>query len=158
MKLDIFTEIQRRACAENGGFLGLLEDSLAQARAADDAGFSCWWQVEHHCTPDFSYSSCPEMILQEVARATRRLRVGHAGVLAPFQINHPLRAAERAALLDNLSGGRLELGLAKSGGKEWETFGVSEAQAAADLVEATRLIPKAWTETPFSWCSERWRV
>lgn len=158
MRLDIFTEIQRRACADNGGFAGLLEDSLAQARAADDAGFSCWWQVEHHCTPDFSYSSCPEMILQEVARATRRLRVGHAGVLAPFEINHPLRAAERAALLDNLSGGRLELGLAKSGGKEWETFGVSEAQAAADLVEATRLIPKAWTESPFSWCSERWSV
>ncbi|MGE0623753.1 MAG: LLM class flavin-dependent oxidoreductase [Pseudomonadales bacterium] len=158
MKLDIFTEIQRRACAENGGFLGLLEDSLAQARAADEAGFSCWWQVEHHCTPDFSYSSCPEMILQEVARATTRLRVGHAGVLSPFQINHPLRAAERAALLDNLSGGRLELGLAKSGGKEWQTFGVTEAQAAADLVEATRLIPKAWTETPFSWCSDRFRV
>jgi len=158
MKLDIFTEIQRRACADNGGFPQLLEDSLAQARAADEAGFSCWWQVEHHCTPDFSYSSCPEMILQEVARATSRLRVGHAGVLAPFEINHPLRAAERAALLDNLSGGRLELGLAKSGGKEWETFGVSEAQAAADLVEATRLIPKAWTETPFSWNSGRWRV
>jgi alkanesulfonate monooxygenase SsuD/methylene tetrahydromethanopterin reductase-like flavin-dependent oxidoreductase (luciferase family) len=114
--------------------------------------------VEHHCTPDFSYSSCPEMILQEVARATERLRVGHAGVLAPFEINHPLRAAERAALLDNLSGGRLELGLAKSGGKEWETFGVSEEQAAQDLVEATRLIPKAWTETPFSWSSKRWSV
>ncbi len=158
MKLDIFTEIQRRECAGHGGFGQLLADSLEQARAADEAGFNCWWQVEHHCTPDFSYSSCPEMILQEVARATRRLRVGHAGVLAPFEINHPLRAAERAALLDNLSGGRLELGLAKSGGKEWETFGVSEAQAAEDLVEATRLIPRAWTETPFSWHSGRWSV
>ncbi|MGD8417661.1 MAG: LLM class flavin-dependent oxidoreductase, partial [Pseudomonadales bacterium] len=83
MKLDIFTEIQRRACDANGGFAELLRDSIDQARAADAAGFSCWWQVEHHCTPDFSYSSCPEMILQEVARATERLRVGHAGVLAP---------------------------------------------------------------------------
>ena len=158
MKLDIFTEIQKRDCDQDGGFGQLLEESLAQARAADEAGFECWWQVEHHCTPDFSYSSCPEMILQEVARATRRLRVGHAGVLTPFEINHPLRAAERAALLDHLSGGRLELGLAKSGGKEWETFGVSEEQAAADLVEATRLIPRAWTEMPFTWRSERWQV
>jgi alkanesulfonate monooxygenase SsuD/methylene tetrahydromethanopterin reductase-like flavin-dependent oxidoreductase (luciferase family) len=158
MKLDIFTEIQKRDCDLDGGFGPLLEESLDQARAADEAGFECWWQVEHHCTPDFSYSSCPEMILQEVARATRRLRVGHAGVLAPFEINHPLRAAERAALLDHLSGGRLELGLAKSGGKEWETFGVSEEAAAADLVEATRLIPRAWTEVPFSWRSERWQV
>ncbi len=158
MKLDIFTEIQRQHCDASGGFGPLLRDSLAQARAADRAGFDCWWQVEHHCTPDFSYSSCPEMILQEVARATRRLRVGHAGVLAPFEINHPLRAAERAAFLDNVSGGRLELGLAKSGGKEWDTFGVSEQQAADDLVEASRLIPKAWTEENFSWCSARWKV
>jgi alkanesulfonate monooxygenase SsuD/methylene tetrahydromethanopterin reductase-like flavin-dependent oxidoreductase (luciferase family) len=158
MKLDIFTEIQRQQCDAQGGFQALLKDSLAQARAADKAGFTCWWQVEHHCTPEFSYSSCPEMILQEVARATKHLRVGHAGVLAPFEINHPLRAAERAAFLDNVSAGRLELGLAKSGGKEWETFGVSEEQAAEDLVEATRLIPKAWTEENFSWCSERWQV
>jgi alkanesulfonate monooxygenase SsuD/methylene tetrahydromethanopterin reductase-like flavin-dependent oxidoreductase (luciferase family) len=158
MKLDIFTEIQKRDCEANGGFAQLLEESLEQARVADQAGFECWWQVEHHCTPDFSYSSCPEMILQEVARATTRLRIGHAGVLAPFEINHPLRAAERTALLDVLSGGRLEVGLAKSGGKEWDTFGVSEEQAARDLAEMTRLLPKAWTEVPFAWDSPRFRV
>jgi alkanesulfonate monooxygenase SsuD/methylene tetrahydromethanopterin reductase-like flavin-dependent oxidoreductase (luciferase family) len=158
MKLDIFTEIQRRNCDANGGFRKLLQESIEQAQAADRSGFDCWWEVEHHCTPDFSYSSCPEMILQEIARATERLRVGHAGVLAPFEINHPLRAAERAALLDNLSDGRLELGIAKSGGKEWETFHVSEEQAASDLVEATRLIPRAWLDDPFSWQSERWEV
>lgn len=158
MYLDIFTEIQKRDCDANGGFRTLLDESIEQARAADAAGFGCWWQVEHHCTPDFSYSSCPEMILQEVARATRRLRIGHAGVLAPFEINHPLRAAERTALLDVLSGGRLEVGLAKSGGKEWDTFRVSEAQAAEDLAEATRLIPNAWTRVPFTWDSPRWQV
>lgn len=158
MKLDIFTEIQKRNCEANGGFPLLLQESIEQARAADAAGFECWWQVEHHCTPDFSYSSCPEMILQEVARATERLRIGHAGVLAPFEINHPLRAAERTALLDVLSGGRLEVGLAKSGGKEWDTFRVSEDQASQDLAEATRLIPRAWTEVPFRWESPRWQV
>jgi alkanesulfonate monooxygenase SsuD/methylene tetrahydromethanopterin reductase-like flavin-dependent oxidoreductase (luciferase family) len=103
------------------------------------------WEVEHHCTPDFSYSSCPELILQAVAANTKRLRIGHAGILVPFEINHPLRAAERSALLDHLSGGRLEVGLAKSGGKEWETFIVSEQQAAADLVEATRMLPRVVT-------------
>jgi alkanesulfonate monooxygenase SsuD/methylene tetrahydromethanopterin reductase-like flavin-dependent oxidoreductase (luciferase family) len=158
MKLDIFAEIQKRDCDLHGGFTKLLEESLAQARAADRAGFSCWWQVEHHCTPDFSYSSCPEMILQAIAAATERLRVGHSGVLAPFAINHPLRVAERLALLDHLSGGRVEAGLAKSGGREWDTFGVSEAAANEDLVEATRLIPAAWTTTPFQWCGERWQV
>jgi alkanesulfonate monooxygenase SsuD/methylene tetrahydromethanopterin reductase-like flavin-dependent oxidoreductase (luciferase family) len=158
MKLDVFAEIQKRQCEAHGGFASLLAESLEQARAADRAGFSCWWQVEHHCAPDFSYSSCPEMILQAIAGVTERLRVGHAGVLAPFAINHPLRVAERLAMLDHLSNGRVEAGLAKSGGKEWETFGISEQQANADLVEATRLIPRAWMENPFSWQGESWQV
>ncbi len=158
MKFDIFSEIQKRDCEAHGGFPVLLRESLEQARAAERAGFGCWWEVEHHCTPDFSYSSCPEMILQAIAGATERLRVGHAGILVPFEINHPLRAAERVAMLDQISGGRVEAGLAKSGGKEWETFCISEAQAASDLVEATRLLPEAWTRSPFSWDSPRWRV
>lgn len=158
MKLDIFSEIQKRDCEANGGFARLLKESVEQAKLADRVGFDCWWEVEHHCTPDFSYSSSPELILATIALATKRLRVGHAGVLVPFKINHPLRAAERIAVLDHLSDGRVEAGLAKSGGKEWETFGITEAAAAEDLVEATRLLPKAWTETPFHWRSERFNV
>ena len=98
------------------------------------------------------------MLLEAVALQTKRLRVGHAGILAPFEINHPLRAAERAALLDNLSGGRIEVGLAKSGGKEWETFQVTEQGAADDLVELTNMLPHAWQGESFSWDSERWSV
>jgi alkanesulfonate monooxygenase SsuD/methylene tetrahydromethanopterin reductase-like flavin-dependent oxidoreductase (luciferase family) len=158
MKFDIFSEIQKRDCDRYGGFPVLLQESIAQARAAEKAGFDCWWEVEHHCTPDFSYSSCPEMILEAIALSTRTLRVGHAGILVPFEINHPLRAAERVAMLDQISGGRVEAGLAKSGGKEWQTFNISESQALADLIEASRLLPRAWTQTPFSWESERWRV
>ena len=158
MKLDIFTELQKRDCDANGGFPQLFEETVAQAQAADRAGFGCWWQVEHHCTPDFSYSSCPEMVLQAIAAGTERLRLGHAGVLAPFKINHPLRAAERAALLDNLCGGRLEVGLARSGGREWETFNVSEESSVDDLVELTELLPRAWQDEAFSWNGRHWTV
>lgn len=158
MKLDIFTEVQKRDCDGNGGFRQLFDETIAQAEAADRAGFHCWWQVEHHCTPDFSYSSCPEMILQVIAVNTGRMRIGHAGILAPFKINHPLRAAERAALLDHLSGGRLEVGLAKSGGREWETFEVSEEAAAEELVELTEMLPRAWRDEDFCWQGEHWSV
>jgi alkanesulfonate monooxygenase SsuD/methylene tetrahydromethanopterin reductase-like flavin-dependent oxidoreductase (luciferase family) len=54
MKLDIFSEIQKRDCDANGGFARLLAESIEQAKLADELGFSCWWEVEHHCTPDFS--------------------------------------------------------------------------------------------------------
>jgi alkanesulfonate monooxygenase SsuD/methylene tetrahydromethanopterin reductase-like flavin-dependent oxidoreductase (luciferase family) len=93
-------------------------------------------------------------VLTAIALATKTLRVGHAGVLAPFRINHPLRVAERAATLDVLSGGRFELGLARSGGKEWETFGVVPETARDQVREAMQMIPQMWTAPEFSWKSE----
>ena len=153
MKFDIFCEIQRAFPWGDGDEAGLFRDILAQARAADAAGFDTWWQVEHHGAPQFSYSSAPDLALTAIAMSTERLRVGHAGVLAPFKINNPLKVAERAATLDLLSNGRFELGLAKSGGKEWETFGVDPGTARAELCEAMRIIPRMWTEPEFSWNS-----
>ena len=66
--------------------------------------------------------------------------------------------AERAATLDLLSGGRFELGLAKSGGKEWETFGVDPDCARDQLREAIEVIPRMWSDEPFEWHSEHLEV
>jgi alkanesulfonate monooxygenase SsuD/methylene tetrahydromethanopterin reductase-like flavin-dependent oxidoreductase (luciferase family) len=152
MKFDVFCEIQRPfPWAAGQDEASLIRETVDQARTADAAGFDTWWQVEHHGAPQFSYSAAPEILLTAIALATQRLRVGHAGVLAPFRINHPLRVAERAATLDILSGGRFELGLAKSGGKEWETFGVDPQTARDEVGEAMRMIPRMWTDPEFSW-------
>lgn len=153
MKFDVFCEIQRAYPWNGRDEASLFREILDQAKAAEAAGFETWWQVEHHGSPQFSYSSAPEVVLTAVAMATRTLRVGHAGVLAPFRINAPLRVAERAATLDLLSGGRFELGLAKSGGKEWETFGVDPDSARDEVRDAFRMIPRMWTEKEFSWNS-----
>src|SRR3546814_2732494 len=90
--------------------------------------------------------------------ATERLRVGQAGVRAPYNINTPLRVAGRGATLDVLSGGRFELGLAKSGGKEWETFGVDPEKARDQVRDAMHMIPRIWTEKTFSWSSADYNV
>lgn len=159
MKFDIFCEIQR-AFPWGGGQdeASLFREILEQAEAADKAGFVTWWQVEHHGAPEFSYSAAPEVVLTAIAMRTRNLRVGHAGVLAPFNINTPLRVAERGATLDVLSGGRFDLGLAKSGGKEWETFGVDPELARDQVREAMHIIPSVWTEAEFSWDSPGYKV
>lgn len=154
MKFDIFCEVQRPKPFTADFERCLIADTIEEARAADRAGFEVWWQVEHHGAPEFSYSSAPEMLLTAIALNTRRLRVGHAGVLAPFRINGPIRVAERAATLDILSNGRFELGMAKTGGKEWETFGVNPDTARDELREALQMIPKMWTEDTFSWNSD----
>ncbi|MFI4974947.1 MAG: LLM class flavin-dependent oxidoreductase [Caulobacterales bacterium] len=158
MKFDIFCEIQRAFPWAGKDEASLFREILAQAKAADASGFEIWWQVEHHGAPQFSYSSAPEVVLTAIAMSTERLRVGHAGVLAPFNINNPLRVAERAATLDVLSGGRFELGLAKSGGKEWETFGVNPDSARDEVREAMHMIPRMWTEPEFSWNSDRFKM
>lgn len=158
MKFDVFCEIQRAFPWHGEDEASLFREIIAQARAAEAAGFEIWWQVEHHGAPQFSYSSAPEVVLTAIAMSTERLRVGHAGVLAPFRINTPLRVAERAATLDILSGGRVELGLAKSGGKEWETFGVNPDTARDQVRDAMRMIPRMWTEAEFSWKSDEYEV
>lgn len=136
----------------------MFEDAIEQARVADEQGFGCWWTVEHHGATEFSYSSAPEIVVAVLAQHTKRLRFGHSGVLAPFAINHPLRVAERAAVTDILSGGRLELGLARSGGTEWETFGIDPETSREQLREALRMIPRMWTSHAFSWESPLCRI
>lgn len=158
MKFDIFCEIQRARPFAPDHEVALFKDTIEEARAADAAGFDTWWQVEHHSAEEFSYSSAPDLVLTAIAMATRQIHVGHAGVLAPFRINNPYRVAERAATLDILSGGRLELGLAKSGGKEWETFGVQPEVARDQVREAFTIISRFWSEKSASYDTPDFRI
>jgi alkanesulfonate monooxygenase SsuD/methylene tetrahydromethanopterin reductase-like flavin-dependent oxidoreductase (luciferase family) len=154
MILDIFCELQPARPSDEVDGRTLIEQTIEQAQLADEMGFGCWWVVEHHTSPVFSFSSAPEMLLGAIARHTRRIRLGTSGILAPFAINHPVRVAERAAWVDVLSNGRLELGLARSGGAEWETFGVDGETTRAQLHEALHLIPRIWTGRAVKWESE----
>ena len=86
MKLDIFTEVQKaRAAWGDDHEQDVIEETLEQARLADELGYECWWQVEHHGATEFSYSSAPELLLTAISQRTSRLRLGHSGVLAPFK-------------------------------------------------------------------------
>lgn len=158
MIFDLFNELQRPRPHADGYAADVFRDGLAQIRLADELGYGCWWMVEHHCTPEFSLSSCPELVNAAFAQHTERIHLGHAGVLSPFRINHPLRVAERAAVLDHLSGGRAEIGLARSGGAEWDTFGIVPETTLAELEEAARLCVTAWTKDRFAWDSELLRI
>jgi alkanesulfonate monooxygenase SsuD/methylene tetrahydromethanopterin reductase-like flavin-dependent oxidoreductase (luciferase family) len=158
MILDIFAELQRPGPRSPGFEQRLFADCVEQAVLADELGFGCWWAVEHHGSPDFSYSSAPDMMLTVISQHTERIRLGHAGVLAPFAINHPMRVAERAAFLDNISGGRMELGLARSVPREWQAFGSNSEATREEVREALQMIPRMWGDGPFSWQSEHIQI
>jgi alkanesulfonate monooxygenase SsuD/methylene tetrahydromethanopterin reductase-like flavin-dependent oxidoreductase (luciferase family) len=158
MILDIFSELRAARPARDVDARLLFELAIEQARLADALGFGCWWAVEHHTDPVFSFSSAPDLVRTAIARHTRRIRRGTSGILSPFEINHPVRIAERGALVDVLSNGRLELGLARSGGAEWETFGVDPDRTRDQLREAQHVIPRIWTGHAFKWEGELLRV
>ena len=160
MQIDIFSEMQRpRELWDDDAYEHtLIEETLEQARLADELGYGCWWQVEHHGAVEFSYSSAPEMMLTAIARGTERLRVGHSAVLSPHRFNHPIRVAERAAFLDHLSDGRLELGLARSTVKEWRAFNIDGDETREQMQQAFELIPQLWTRDSVNWDSEDFRI
>lgn len=160
MRLDIFSEMQHPKERWSGPDHEhqLIQETLAQARLADEMGYGVWWQVEHHTAVEFSYSSAPECMLTAIAMSTRNLHVGHSSVLAPSRFNHPIRVAERAAFLDHLSGGRFQLGLARSTIPEWRVFNIEPEATRGQMQQAFEMIPRMWTQEKFSWDSPDFRL
>lgn len=146
MKVDVFSEIQDpRPWQDEDHEHRRLAQAIEQAVLADELGYGCWWQVEHHGAEEFSLSSAPELLLAALSQRTSRIRLGHAAVLAPRAINHPIRIAERAAMLDQLSGGRAEIGLTRSTPPEWRLFGADPAAVREETSDAFDVVPRMWT-------------
>ena len=128
------------------------ENALEQVRLADELGFDYVWAVEHHFLEEYSHCSAPDLFLTACAMQTSRIRVGHGVVACVPQYQSPIRVAERAAVLDILSGGRLELGTGRSA--TWTELGGFRANADETRKtwdEFVRVIPKMWTNERFSW-------
>ncbi len=158
LKIDVFCEVETARTSAPGHEHRLIKETLAQAEAADAAGFDCWWEVEHHGAVAMSYSSAPDIILSAIAQRTKRMRIGHSAVLAPHRFSHPIRIAERAATLDLVSDGRLEVGFARSTIPEWRLFEIDPESTRAQLEKTMRMVPKMWTQETFSWDDEEFHI
>jgi alkanesulfonate monooxygenase SsuD/methylene tetrahydromethanopterin reductase-like flavin-dependent oxidoreductase (luciferase family) len=79
-------------------------------------------------------------------------------VLAPARFNHPIRIAERAATLDHLSDGRVELGLTRSTGPEWRLFGIDPDDTRPQTQQAFEMVPRMWTSDRFSYQSADFHI
>jgi alkanesulfonate monooxygenase SsuD/methylene tetrahydromethanopterin reductase-like flavin-dependent oxidoreductase (luciferase family) len=126
-------------------------DAVPLAVAAEEAGFDSFWVTEHHGLPD-GYLPSPLTLLAALAPATTRIELGTGVLLAP--LHHPLRIAEDAAVVDQLSGGRLILGLGIGyAAHEYRSFGVDPATRGSRLAALVGALRGAWTGEPFS-CAE----
>lgn len=146
--MDFHPEIQDEAT--------YLEDTLSLFELADRLGYSTAWIGEEHFY-HFGVCPSPQLMLAALARRTSRIRLGTAISLLPFE--NPLRKAEDFALLDVISGGRVNFGVGRGSiPKHFEGFGISARESRSRYEEALEVIRRAWTETSVSHSGTHWSV
>ncbi|MGI9338973.1 MAG: LLM class flavin-dependent oxidoreductase [Gammaproteobacteria bacterium] len=122
----------------------LHEQFVKLCRLADDGGMRAVWTGEHHCM-NFTIAPNPFTLLVDIAGRTKNLRLGTATIVAPFW--HPLKLAGEIAMTDVLTGGRLEVGIARGAySYEYERLrpGMDAMRAGLEMREMLPLLPKLW--------------
>lgn len=151
MKIGVFDHVDSsgRPLAE------LFEDRLKLAEGYDRLGFYALHVAEHHSTP-LGMSPSPSGFLALVAQRTKRLRFGPLVYTLPLY--HPLRLAEEICTLDQLSGGRLELGVGRGVSPlEIACFGVDPGKSQAMYLEAFQVVMKALSSRSVSFLGAHYR-
>ena len=147
MKFGIFYELSVPRPWDAEAERSVYMNALEQVRLADELGFEQVWAVEHHFLEEYSHCSSPELFLTACAMQTKQINVGHGIVICVPEFNHPIRIAERAAVLDILSGGRLQFATwTELGG-----FRASPDETKKSWDEFVHCIPKMWTQERFGY-------
>lgn len=108
MKFSLFIHMERVSAEEDQK--QLYDEMIALCRIADEGGMHAIWTGEHHGM-NFTIAPNPLLNLVDLAHRTKNVRLGTGTVIAPFW--HPIRLAGEAAMADIITGGRLELGIAR---------------------------------------------
>jgi len=134
----------------------LYSDRMKYMRRVDELGFDGLIFTEHHYGPNGGLTPSPTVMLSAATQVTERIKLVTMGIaLALYP--HPVRVAEELAMIDNLSHGRLVVGLISSGAQSLYAYGLSPTEEPSLYHEAYDLITRAWTEeNPFEWHSEHY--
>ena len=108
MKFSLFIHMERVSAEEEQK--RLYDEMIALCRIADEGGMHAIWTGEHHGM-NFTIAPNPLLNLVDLAHRTKNVRLGTGTVIAPFW--HPIRLAGEVAMADIITGGRLELGIAR---------------------------------------------
>src|SRR6266545_3429076 len=151
MRFGIFYEHQLPRPWAPGDEHRLLTDALEQVELADRLGIDYLWLVEHHFLEEYSHSSAPEVFLAAASQRTKNIRLGHGIVQTPPPFNHPARVAERIAMLDLVSDGRVDFGTGESSSEaELGGFGIDPERKRELWEEGLRVAIRCMTEVPFT--------
>jgi alkanesulfonate monooxygenase SsuD/methylene tetrahydromethanopterin reductase-like flavin-dependent oxidoreductase (luciferase family) len=134
------------------------EELWRELEACDELGFDYSFCVEHHFRPDESWISSPSLYAVGAGARTRRLRIGPMGYIVPLY--HPLRLAEEIAIVDQMLGGRMEVGLVPGINADYfRPFGLDYDLRKTPTLEFVDYQRAAYGETqPFSWHGENFNT
>src|SRR5262245_12350788 len=134
----------------------LYAEAFAHMQAAEALGFASVWVPEHHLSED-GYNPAPLPLLAAMAVQTSRVAIGTSVLLLPF--HHPVRVAEEAAAVDNLSNGRLILGLGLGYRlAEFARYGIDRRTRGGRMEEGLDILRRCWTEDRFSFAGRYFQL
>jgi putative FMN-dependent luciferase-like monooxygenase len=141
-RLGFFTRVLDHAPAAERYTL-----ATAQIAHAERCGFDSAWVAQHHFHEDEGGLPAPLVFLAQVAARTSHIRLGTAIVTLPLEL--PIRVAEDAAVLDLMSGGRLEVGVGPGGNlSAFAAFGLDSAERGMLLAKHVEVLRDAWAGRP----------
>ena len=134
----------------------LYRDALQQIEWADREGFDLVWFTEHHFVDD---GYLPSWIPVASAAAARTSRVRFSTDICLLPFNHPVRLAEDLAVLDNLSGGRVEVGVGMGyAPHEFQGFGIPVARRVSLMEEGIEILKLCFSGERFSYQGKRYQL
>ncbi|HIB12556.1 MAG TPA: LLM class flavin-dependent oxidoreductase, partial [Dehalococcoidia bacterium] len=148
MKFGILYETQRPYKGNDLDWNSLYKETLDQCELADQMGFDNLWFVEHHFLMGFSGSPCPEVLFGALSQRTKNIRIGFGVSILPS--HHPIHIAERVAMVDQLTDGRVEFGTGRSNAYEQVGQGIDPRETRERWDEALTMLPKMWQSDEFS--------
>ena len=128
------------------------DSCLEQMLAAEPLGYESVWLAEHHFN-DYGLCPAPPVLAAYLAARTTKLRLGMGVSLLP--LHHPVDLAEQLAVLDVVSGGRLDVGIGRGGTlQDYQTFRSERADARLRVEEGIALMQRCWSGAPFDFAGQ----
>ena len=147
MQFGSFMEFHRR---EGHSQADAFREAFGHIELSESLGLDAVWLAESHFNPARSVLSSPHAIASAIAARTKHLRIGTAVSVLP--LGNPLRTAEEAATIDQISEGRFEFGVGRSGlPGSYEGYNIPYSESRERFYEYLEIILEAWCKERFTY-------
>ena len=136
----------------------VIDETLREAQLCDQLGMEMLWLAEHHFDGICAYVD-PVSFAAAIAASTKQIHIGFA--VAQMSLHHPIRMAEQISLIDNITKGRVVVGLGRGTAYniyDYQGYGIDPAEGHDRLIEAEEIMIKAWTTENYRHEGKFWNI